>query len=146
MQMNIEIRGRPKALNKGHVPCLGLRMGQPGLFDQKGRDGPVDGLQHWREQVRMSGEQMLQWNGKRHQPLTDGHVGDDMIDKMGGRFRHAAGTTGGAKTSPFAGERHESVSGAGPAPQPEKSMGQDSAFQKRLELVFDKLGQAGPGL
>jgi hypothetical protein len=88
----------------------------------------------------MGGKQMSQRNGKRHHPLTDGHVRDDVIDEMGGRLRHTSRATGGAKASSFTGERHESVSGAGTAPQAEKPMGQDSAFQKRLELVFDKLG------
>jgi hypothetical protein len=73
-------------------------------------------------------------------------VGDDVIDEMGGRLRHAASTTGRAKASAFTGESHKGVLGAGPAPQAQKPMGQDSAFQKRLELVFDKLGQTCSGL
>ena len=53
---------------------------------------------------------------------------------------------GGAKPSPFTQEGHQSALGAGPAPQAEKPMGQDSALQKRFELVFHKLGQACCGL
>jgi len=67
-------------------------------------------------------------------------VRDDVIDEMGGLLRHTPGATGGAKASSFTGERHESVSEAGTAPQAEKPMGQDSTFQKRLELIFHILG------
>ena len=89
---------------------------------------------------------MPQPDGKRHHPLSDRHVGDDVIDEMGGRLGHASRATRGTKASPFAGESHEGVSGAGPTSQAEKPMGQDSALQKRLELVFDKLGQVCFGL
>ena len=34
--------------------------------------------------------------------------------------------------------------GALPTPQAQQPMGQNAAFQKRLELIFDKLGQACP--
>jgi hypothetical protein len=67
-----------------------------------------------------------------------------MIDEMGGGFRHASGATSRAKASAFTGERHEFFLGAVPTSQAQKPMGQNSALQKRLELVFDKLGQAGP--
>jgi hypothetical protein len=49
--------------------------------------------------------------------LTDVHRGDDVIDETGGRLRHAASATGGAKPSPFTREGHQGVLGTGPAPQ-----------------------------
>jgi hypothetical protein len=36
----------------------------------------------------------------------DFHPGDDMIDQVGGRLRHAPGAAGGAKPAPLTGERH----------------------------------------
>jgi len=64
----------------------------------------------------MGGEQAPHWVGKRHHPLTHRHPGNDMIDEMGGRFRHASGATGGAKASLFIGERHQFFMGAFSAP------------------------------
>ena len=90
----------------------------------------------------MGREQMPEWNGKRYHPLTDGHVGDDVINEMGSRFRHASRATGGAEASAFTGESYQGVLGAGPTPQAQKPMGQDAALQKRVEFVFHKLGQA----
>ena len=46
VQMNIEVRGGAKTLDESYGARLGLGMGQAGLFDEKGGDGPVDDLQH----------------------------------------------------------------------------------------------------
>ena len=73
------------------IPC------QAGLFDHKGGEGAVDDLQHRREQVRLGGEQMPQRDGKRHHSLAHRDLGDDVIDEMGGRFRHASDITAGQK-------------------------------------------------
>ncbi len=62
-----------------------------------------------------------------------------MIDEVGRGLRHAAGATGGAKTSAFTGKRHQFLMGAIPTPQAQKPMGEYAAFQKCVELVFDKL-------
>jgi len=80
---------------------------------------------------------MPQWDGKRDDPLADGDVRDDLFNQMGGRFRHTAGATSGAKSSAFTGECQQFFMGAVPTPYTQKSMGQDSAFQKCVELVFD---------
>ena len=67
-----------------------------------------------------------------------------MLDQVGRGLHHAAAATGGAKPSAFTGKRHQLLMGALPTPQAQKPMGQNAAFQKRLELIFDKLGQACP--
>jgi len=145
MEMNVEISGGAKALDEGHRAGVGLGAGQSGLFDHKGRKGAVNDLPHWREQLRLGGKQMPQWDGKRDDPLAHRDLGNDMIDEVGRRFRHTAGPTSRAKPSPFTGKGHQLLMGALPAPQPQKSMREDPAFQKCLELVCDKLRQAGPG-
>jgi len=63
---------------------------------------------------------MPQRDGKRDYPLAHGHAGDDVLDKMGGRFRHASAATGGAKPSAFTGERHQLFMGPIAAPQAQK--------------------------
>jgi len=57
-----------KALDKGDGLGCGLRALQSRLFDQKCGIGAVGNLQNWRDQVRMSGEQKPQRDGKRQHP------------------------------------------------------------------------------
>jgi len=80
-------------------------------------------LQHRGKQLRLTGEQMPQGDRKRDDPLADGDVRDDLFNQMGGGFRHTSGTTGGAKPSAFAGERHQLFMGAGATPQAQKPVG-----------------------
>lgn len=145
VQMNIEIGGGAKALDEGDRPGLSLGMGQAGLVNHKGGEDPVNDLQHGREQVRLTGKQMLQGDGKGHHPLTHGHMRDDPFHQMGRGLGHASGATRRAKPAPFAREGHQLLMGAVPTAQAQKPMRENAAFQKRLELVFDKLRQACPG-
>src|SRR5688572_16209989 len=56
------------------------------------------------------------------------------------RIGHSASTTGRANTPAFARKRKKTVSLAGVTPQTKKAIFQNSAFQKRPEFVFNKLG------
>ena len=139
MEMNIEIGSGTKALDEGDGASLSLGMGQAGLVDHKGRQGAVNDLQHRREQVRLGGKQMPQRDRKRDHPLAHRHVRNDLLNQVGRGFCHATGATGWAKPSPFTGERHPLFMGAVPTSQAQKPMHENAAFQKRLELVLDKL-------
>jgi hypothetical protein len=108
----------------------------------------------------MGGQQKSQWNGKRQHPLAYRHLWDDVIHQVGGRLCHAPGAAGGTNSASLTGEGHELLVGAVCAAQSQKTMGQDAALKrsgtrmyrlrtegwKGLELVFDELGQASPGL
>ena len=123
MQMNIEIGRGAKALDEGDGAGLSLGPCQPGVFDHKGREGAVDHLQHGRQELGLRGEQMPQRDGKRDDPLSYRYVRDNLLDEVGGGFRHTAGATGGTKPSPFTGEGHQFLMGTVPAAQAQKSMG-----------------------
>ena len=65
-----------------------------------------------------------------------------VINQPGGGFRHAPRPARGANPAPLAGKGHQLLVAAPGAAQPQKPMGKDAAFEKRIELVFDKLRQA----
>ena len=65
---------------------------------------------------------------------------------MRGGFCHTPRAARRAKPAPLAGKRHQLLVGAAGATQTQKAVCEDAAFQKRLELVFDKRRQARTGL
>ena len=79
---------------------------------------------------------------KRQHPLPHRHFGDDAIDQPGGGFRHAPRPARGANAAPLARKGHQLLLAAPGTTQPQKPVGKDAAFEKRVELVFDKLRQA----
>ena len=80
MEVNIEIGGRTEALDEGHGAGVGLGPFLSGLLDQERGDDPVNDLQHWREVLRMGGQQDAQRDRKRQHPLTHRHPRDDVVD------------------------------------------------------------------
>jgi len=93
----------------------------------------------------MGGEENAQRNRKRQHPLPDRHARDDLIDQVRGALRHAPRAARGAKPASLAGKRHQLLVGAISAAHAQKTVGQDAAFEKGLELVFDKRRQARTG-
>ena len=65
----------------------------------------------------MCSEQQAQRDRKREHPLPHRHPGNDVIDQVGGRLRHAAGTAGGTKATLLTGEGDELLMGAVSATQ-----------------------------
>jgi hypothetical protein len=59
---------------------------------------------------------------------------DDVIDQVGGGFRHAPRAAGGAKAASLAGKRDQLLMGALGAAQAEKPVREDAAFEKGIEL------------
>ena len=78
---------------------------------------------------------------KRQHPLPHRHFGDDAIDQPGSGFRHPPRPARGANAAPFAGEGHQLFVAALRAAHPQEAVRKDAAFEKRVELVFDKLRQ-----
>ena len=143
--MNVEVSGRAETLDEGDRPGVSLGPFQSGLLNQERGDCPVDHLQHWRDQLRMGGEEGAQGNGERQYPLPHRHPRDDIVDQMCGGLGHAPRATGGAKPAPLARERHQLLVGAFGTAQPQKPVGEDAAFKKRVELVLDELRQGRAG-
>ena len=59
----------------------------------------MDDLQDGREQLEMCSEQQAKRDRKREHPLPHRHLGDDVIDQVGGCLRHASGATARAETA-----------------------------------------------
>ncbi len=55
-----------------------------GLFEQERGNRTVNDLQYRREQFWMDFDETAQGNRERQHPLAHRHLGDDMIDQMGG--------------------------------------------------------------
>ena len=66
-----------------------------------------------------------------------------MINQVRGSLRHAPRPARGAESAALATERHELVVAAIGAAQAQEAVRQDAALQECVELVFDKLRQAG---
>jgi hypothetical protein len=71
--------------------------------------------------------------------LPDRHARDDLIDQVCGALRHAPRAARGAKPAPLAGKRHQLLVCADSTAHTQKSVRQNAAFEKGLELVVDKL-------
>ena len=72
----------------------------------------ADDLQDGREQLGMRSEQQAKRDRKREHPLLHRHPGDDLIDQVGGRLRHAPGATARTEAAPLATKGHEPLMGA----------------------------------
>jgi hypothetical protein len=86
---------------------VGFGAFESGLLDQKRGNDPVDDSQDGREQLGMCSEQQANRDRKREHPLAHRHPGDDVIDQVGGRLRHAPGATARTEAAPLATEGHE---------------------------------------
>ena len=86
---------------------------------------------------------MRERDRKREHPLAHRHPRDDAVDQVRSGLRHAPRPAGGAKPAPLTGEGHQLLMRA---LQAQKAVGEDAAFEKGIELIFDEVGQARAGL
>ena len=100
MQMNVQVGGRAEALDEGDGTGGGLIALLAGLFEQERGNRPMDDLQYREEQVGMNGKETSQRNRQRQHPLAHQHLGDDMVDQMGGGLGHAPRAARGANAVP----------------------------------------------
>ncbi len=84
--------------------------------------------------------------GSETHPLAHGCPGYDVIDQVGGGLNHAPRTASGTKSALSTGKGHQLLIGAVCATQAQKTVGQNTAIEKSIELVFDKLWETRPGL
>jgi len=71
-------------------------------------------------------------------PLSNRHVGEDMIDEMRRPLGHAPAATPLAEPTALAREGHEATQSAGGAPKSGEAPGQTSTPQEVAELLLDK--------
>jgi hypothetical protein len=69
-------------------------------------------------------------------PLTDWHVGKDLIDQVRRPLRHPAGAAAWAEPAALAREGHEAIQSAGGAPKSGEAAGQTSAPQEVAKLLL----------
>ena len=86
------------------------------------------------QKISIAGQKIPQSFGKRQDPLTHRHLGEDMINPMGGGLRHTPGIARRANTPPFTGIGNEEIITTPGTPRPGKPMSQDTAFQ-----IFTKI-------
>jgi hypothetical protein len=75
--------------------------------------------------------------GGRLKPCASG---EDVIDPVRGRLGQAPGATARTEATLLTGAGHKLLLGAVSATQTQKSRSEDAAFQKGIELRFDKIG------
>ena len=71
-------------------------------------------------------------------------LGQNMLDELGGGFRHASRATAWTEAAALATERHQLLVPAGIALHTEESVFEAPAFQVRLELFDDEVGERDP--
>ena len=69
-------------------------------------------------------------------PLAHRQARQDVIDEMGGSFRHPTGIARGADTTALAGEGDQEIVSALPTARSRKAVGQDSTLHKAAQLSF----------
>ena len=76
----------------GGVGLHALVGQQPSLAEQVAGDHAVHHLQHNRHQLGSCSQQQAQGDRKRKHPLAHRHMGDDVVDQVRRRLRHAPGS------------------------------------------------------
>ncbi len=85
--MDVEIQARPGPMDVGDRTALG--SGQAvGLF-QLLEDALHEDASHGAEHLRTYGRQHAELPGQRQDPLPNGYIGQDAIDKVGCLLGHA---------------------------------------------------------
>lgn len=83
-----------------------------------------------------------QQDRQRQHPLAHRYMGDDAVDQVGRRLRHAPGAARRAEAAALATQGDELVVAAVAAAQSQEAVGQDGAFEEGIELV---LGRSAAG-
>jgi hypothetical protein len=76
--------------------------------------------------------------------LPHGHVGEHVIEQVGGSLGHPAAAATGTKRAAFTGKRDQAVQAAVAAARPREPAGEPATLQKGAELLLDEAGQAFP--
>jgi hypothetical protein len=142
VQVDVEVAGRSEALDQRDGAALSLVGGELGV-QQVARDHTLHHLQHWRDELRLRGQQHPQRDRERQHPLPHWHVRDDVVDQMRRRLRHAPGAARGAEPAALATEGQQLVVATLAAAKPQEPVRQDAALEEGVELVLDETRQLG---
>ena len=145
VQVDVQVGGRPEALDQRDGAAVGLVCLEASLPEQVARDHAVHDLQHRRHQLGLRGQQQAQRDRQRQHPLAHRHMGDDVVHQVRRGLRHAPRAARRAKAAPLAAEGDQLVVAAVAAAQPQEAVGQDAAFEEGVELVLHELRQIGSG-
>ena len=77
-------------------------------------------------------------------PLPHGHVGEHVIDQVGGALGHPAAAATRTQRAAFAGKRDQPVEAAVAAAKPREPAGEPATPQKVPKLLLDEAGQPFP--
>ena len=91
VNVDVEVGGRAKSLYQRDRAAVGLGCLEARLTEQVPRHHAVHHLQHGRQQLGLCGQQQAQGDGQRQNPLAHRHVGNDVVDQVRRRLRHAPG-------------------------------------------------------
>lgn len=144
MQVDVQVGGGAAALDQRHGAAVAFVLIEPGVVQQVLRDHTLHHLhhlQHRRYQLGLRGQPYAQRYRQRQHPLPHRHVGDDVVDQVGGGLRHPPSTASRAESAPLAAERQQLVVAALPAAQPQEAVRQDATLEEGIELVLDEARQ-----
>lgn len=111
MKMQVQIEGIAKALHKGDGAASNLPVGgsETCPTPERTEDRVHEDVQDFTNQKCIVSQAKAQREGKRQYPLTNRHLRDDLIDKVGGGVRHAPATARAAKASPLTGKGNNPI-------------------------------------
>lgn len=93
-------------------------------------------------QVMIPRQQVPQPMRQAKHPLTDWHVGKDVVDEMCRAFRHAAAAAPRTEPAALTREGDESIQRAGGAPKASEAASQTAALEEVAKLLFHKAREA----
>ena len=117
-----------------------------GLLDQMAGNDAVDDAEHAANQRRVGPEEKTHWERKAQHPLSNGSLGQHLVNQPGRAVSHTPRPTTGAEATALATEREQIFGVAGVASQPKKPVLQPAALQVGLKRLPHMAGQLFTGL
>lgn len=133
------VKGDHEALDDHHsaAPAVGDAV-TPGATPEEPEHRPQGHAGHSPTQLVIPRQQVPQPMRQAEHPLSDRHVGQDLIDEMRRPLGHPATTAPRAESAALAREGHEAIQAACGAPKPGEAAGQTAAPQEVAKLLLDK--------
>ena len=143
VDMKVQIEAPPESLDHGHRAPTTVRHA---ASRARARSQPEHGAHEHGDdrttQVVVPRQLIPQAVRQAQHPLPHGHVGEHVIDQVGGALRHPAAAATGTDRAALAGKRDQPVEAAVATPKPREPSGEPAALQKVAELLLDEAGQA----
>ena len=97
--------------------------------------------QYGRAEVGVIGDGEAELEGERENPLTDGHVGQDVVHQVSGGLGHVPAGARGAEAAALAGEGQGVLVAARCAADAREAVSPDAAAEERPDLTDDERGE-----